>query len=157
MRLLVTTAALALGLFASEAPATPVCCDLWIFEPAGGQSEAYAVQVRGSGRTAIAEVFIDRAPRLISDPAARALLRTWIAASHKPDASSILIDARTSDFQIGNPFGARDEPPEPESKDGDTLIYIRHASAAKARAFVDDIDELPADLRLRMKAVLTER
>ena len=156
MRLLVTTAALALGLLAAEAPASPVCCDLWIFEPAGGRSESYAVQMRGSGRTVIAELSDAQAPRFVADPAARALLRRWIAASHKRDASSILIDARSSDFHIG-PRSARDEASDPEARDGDTLIYIRHASAEKTRAFVDDIDELPADLRLRMKAVLTDR
>ena len=138
---------------ASETPAQPPCCDLWIFEPSDGRTESYAVQVRASGAVVAAELSRDGSARLIPDPQARAALRAWVAASHKPDSDSVLIDAPTTHFSIG-PFPGADDDHDPEASDGDTLVLIRHASARKSRAFVDDIDHLPPEMKAALKAVI---
>ena len=142
---------------AAAAPVGRACCDLWVFEPAGGRAESYAIQLRGSGLTVAVELSLDRPARLVADPEARALVRRWIAASHKPDASSVLIDAPNSQFRIGPFPGVPDEIADPETEDGDTLVYIRHASAAQARGFVDDIDPLSGEMNAAMKAVIPAR
>ena len=138
---------------ASETPKQRPCCDLWIFEPSGGRTESYAVQARASGAVVAVELSRDGSARLIPDPQARAALRAWVAASHKPDSDSVLIDAPTSNFSIG-PFPGTDTDDDPEARDGDTLVLIRHASAHKSRAFVDDIDDLPPEMRAALKAVI---
>lgn len=160
LRVLVICAALTVAAAAQSPgqpqgqPWGPACCELWVFEPAGGASIGYAVEAR-SGATMVVEETRGHAFRAIEGEAARDRLRAWRAASRKSDASSILIDAPTSHFNLGPFPGARDD--DREAQDGDTLILIRNASAAKARHFIDDIDHLPASMNALMKGVIPAR
>lgn len=128
------------------------CCDLWIFQTGASGAESYAVQVRGSGRTAVAELALDSPARFVADPAARTLVRGWIAASHRPENDSILIDGRDARLRIG----PLERPAPGAMRDGDTLIYVRHVTPAQARDFVDDIDDLPPAMASQMKALIPE-
>jgi hypothetical protein len=156
--LLVLLGVLAVGAQAAERGRPRVCCDLWIFEPSGGRAESYAIEVRGSGQTVAVDMSLDAPPRLYEGQAARTRLRAWAAASRKPGADSVLITG--PDVQINlEPIGAEDEMGhgDPRHDKGDNLVLVQRVPAAKAHAFVDEIDQLPPEMSAAMKAVIPAR
>lgn len=148
---------------ASATPARRACCDLWIFEPAGGRAESYAVEVRASREVVVAEMSLDHAPRLLQGQAARAKLREWTAASHKPGADSILVQGPDAEIHLDplgplNPIGAIDDDKDERDEDeGDNLVIVVKMTPAKARAFVNEIDNLPPEMNATMKAIIPDR
>jgi hypothetical protein len=133
-----------------------VCCDLLIYEPASGEGVSYAVKRRKDGSAAIAEFNHADGWRLIEGKAARRRLSDWSAMSRKAATTSVLTDARDSDFHIGA-WDSDDGDAEEEAGEEDLLVLIHKASAAQAHRFIGEIDGLPQSSVARMKTIVPEQ
>ena len=70
-------------------------------------------------------------------------------------ADSILIQGPDSEVRL-DPLGARGND-KPEHRDRDNLVLVQGMSVAKSSAFVNDVDDLPPEMNVAMKAVIPAR
>jgi hypothetical protein len=129
----------AIGALAWAGPAEKTCCELWIFEPAGGP-DSYAIRSRETGRDYVVLVSPSGIATTLEGDAARAAVRRWTAISQLAASTSVLLDARESRIELG--VDVVDEPDAPEMDDADMLVIVRHANRAQARKFINQMPYL---------------
>ena len=149
---------------AGAAPFARGCCDVFIYEPASRATESYAVQSRATGRAAVVETAPGQEARLVDGDAARTSISAWLSEARQGRLSTVTVEGRGSEVRFGDDEDDAKEEEEAEDEEGiehgpprGSLVHVRAYSAGKTNRLIDQIPNLPAEARTRMKAVVAAR